>query len=436
MPSINIGLLGFGTIGTGVVRLIQQNATLLEKRLGVKVRLAKIADLDIVSDRGVSVEKGLLTTDANEVINDPDIQVVVELIGGYEPARSFVLKAIENGKHIVTANKALLAIHGKEIFAAAEKAGVEVLFEASVGGGIPIISAIKENLCANNFRSVFGIFNGTCNYILTRMTEEGEEFGAVLKEAQEKGYAEADPTFDVEGIDTAHKLALLVALCFGTRVNFPDVYTEGISHISAVDIDFAKQMGYKIKLLAIGKLEDGQVEARVHPTMIPVDYPLAQVDGVFNAVRLVGDFVGPVTLQGAGAGMDATASAVMGDVMSLGRNILKGISTRSPLMGYCPESIAELTVRPMAEIVAPYYLRFAVKDKPGVLAQIAGVLGKYDISIASMIQPERKEGLSVPVVLVTHDALEANIMKALSEIDSLEIIQEKSHLIRIEATLD
>ena len=436
MQVINVGLLGFGTIGTGVVRVIQNNASILEKRLGAKVRLVKIADLDIVRDRGVKIPPEILTTNADDIVCNPDIHVVIELIGGYEPARTLVLKAIENGKHIVTANKALLAIHGQEILAAAAKNNVEVLFEAAVGGGIPIISAIKENLCANNFHSVFGIFNGTCNYILTRMTNEGEEFSSVLKEAQSKGYAEADPTFDVEGVDTAHKLALLIALCFGTRVKFSEVYTEGISHISPVDIEFAKQMGYKIKLLAIGKMEENKIEARVHPTMIPFDYPLAQVDGVFNAVRLVGDFVGPVTLQGAGAGMDATASAVMGDVMSLGRNILKGVQSRSPIMGYWPEYIQDLAIRPMDDIVGPYYLRFAVKDQPGVLAQIAGILGKYDISIASMIQPDRRAGLAVPVVLVTHDAREANIKKALDEIDSLEIIQEKSHLIRIEATLD
>ena len=436
MQSINIGLLGFGTIGTGVVRLVQKNAKVLEKRLGCKVNLVKIADLDILRDRGVQVPAGILTTNANEVVSNPDIHVVVELIGGYEPARSLVLKAIENGKHVVTANKALLAVHGQEILQAAEKHKVEVLFEAAVGGGIPIISAIKENLCGNNFHSVFGIFNGTCNYILTRMTEEGEDFSVVLKEAQEKGYAEADPTFDVEGIDTAHKLALLISLCFGTRVDFSKVYTEGISQLSLVDIEFAKQMGYKIKLLAIGKEEGGQIEARVHPTMIPIDYPLAQVDGVLNAVRLVGDFVGPVTLQGAGAGMDATASAVVGDIMSLGRNILQGIETRSPIMGYKPECIQDLPIKSMDDIVGPYYLRFAVMDQPGVLAQIAGILGSHNISIASMIQPDRQEGLSVPVVLVTHDALEVNIKKALKEIDALEVIREKSHLIRIEASLD
>ncbi|BCA79802.1 homoserine dehydrogenase [Desulfuromonas sp. AOP6] len=436
MQSINIGLLGFGTIGTGVVRLVQKNAKIIEQRLGCKVNLVKIADLDIVRDRGVSVPGHMLTADANDVVSHPDIHVVVELIGGYEPARSLVLKAIQNGKHVVTANKALLAVHGQEILQAAEKYGVEVLYEAAVGGGIPIISAIKENLCGNNFHSVFGIFNGTCNYILTRMTEDGEDFGSVLKEAQEKGYAEADPTFDVEGIDTAHKLALLISLCFGTRVDFSKVYTEGIAQLSLVDIEFAKQMGYKIKLLAIGKEEGGQIEARVHPTMIPADYPLAQVDGVLNAVRLVGDFVGPVTLQGAGAGMDATASAVVGDIMSLGRNILQGINKRSPIMGYCPAYIRDLPIKSMDEIVGPYYLRFAVMDRPGVLAQIAGILGTYDISIASMIQPDRQEGLSVPVVLVTHDALEVNIKKALKEIDNLEVIREKSHLIRIEASLD
>ncbi|OEU62885.1 MAG: homoserine dehydrogenase, partial [Desulfuromonadales bacterium C00003094] len=312
MKEIKVGLLGFGTIGAGVVKVLQQNAELMTDRLGASMKLARIADLDITTDRGVQVEKGVLTTDADQVLTAPDIDIVIELIGGYEPARSFVLKAIEHGKHVVTANKALMAKYGQEILAAAADKGVEVMFEASVGGGIPVLSAIKENLCVNRFRSIFGILNGTCNYILTRMTDEGADFGDVLKDAQQQGYAEADPTFDIEGIDTAHKLAILVSLCYGTQVDCDDIYLEGISQISSTDIQFARQFGYKIKLLAISKEVNGEIEARVHPTMIPQNAPLADVDGVFNAVRLVGDFVGPVMLYGQGAGMDATASAVMG----------------------------------------------------------------------------------------------------------------------------
>jgi len=436
MNEIKVGLIGFGTIGTGVVKAFQRNADLIAKRLGARLALVRIADLDTATDRGVSLGAGVLTADVNAILNDPEIQVVVELIGGYEPARTFVLRAIESGKHVVTANKALLALHGDEILAAAAARGVDVMFEAAVGGGIPIISAIKENLCANSFRSVFGILNGTCNYILTRMTNEGHDFSEVLRDAQAHGYAEADPTFDVEGIDTAHKLALLISLCFGTRVKFDDIYTEGISSVSALDIQFARQFGYKIKLLAISKADDGRIEARVHPTMIPLNYPLADVDGVFNAVRLVGDFVGPVMLYGRGAGMEATASAVMGDIMAIARNLLAGSGVRTPAMAYRPESVSDLPIKAMDDIVSQYYLRCATVDQPGVLAQIAGILGKHDISITSMIQPERKVGSSVPIVFMTHEAREADIRAALEEIDNLDVILQKSCFIRIENELE
>jgi len=436
MNEVKVGLIGFGTIGTGVVKVFQQNARVIEERLGARLRLVKIADLDVTTDRGVQLESGVLTADVNEILTAPDIDVVVELIGGYEPARTFVLRAIENGKHVVTANKALLALHGEEILSAAAARGVDVMFEAAVGGGIPIISAIKENLCANNFRSVFGILNGTCNYILTRMTNEGHDFAEVLRDAQAHGYAEADPTFDIEGVDTAHKLALLISLCFGTRVRFDDIYTEGISGVSSLDIQFARQFGYKIKLLAISKEEDGRIEARVHPTMIPLNYPLADVDGVFNAVRLAGDFVGPVMLYGRGAGMNATASAVMGDVMAIARNLLAGTGARTPAMACRPEYMRDLPIKAMDDIVSQYYLRFATLDQPGVLAQIAGSLGQYDISIASMIQPERQVGGAVPIVIMTHEAREADIRRALAEIDDLAFVREKSRFIRIESELE
>jgi homoserine dehydrogenase len=435
MKEIRVGLLGLGTIGTGVVQVFQQNADVIRERLGVDLTLVRIADLDIVTDRGVTLAPGILTADAEAVIAGPDIDIVIELIGGYEPARSFVLRAIAAGKHVVTANKALLALHGDEIFSAAAARGVSVMFEASVGCGIPIISAIKENLCANHFRSIFGILNGTCNYILTRMTNEGAEFAEVLQDAQSRGYAEADPTFDVEGIDTAHKLALLVSLCFGTRIQFDDIYTEGISGISALDIQFARQFGYKIKLLAISKADNGQVEARVHPTMIPLNYPLADVDGVFNAVRLLGDFVGPVMLYGRGAGREATASAVMGDVMAIARNLRAGSGPRTPGLGCCPEFVRDLPIKPMTDIIGQYYLRFAALDRPGVLAQVSGILGSYDISIASMMQPERQIGGAVPIVIMTHEAREADIRHALGEIDNLPVISQPSRFIRIENEL-
>ena len=436
MQSIKAGLLGFGTIGSGVVKVFQENGALLQERLGVPVELVKIADLDITTDRGVHVTPGLLTTEANDVLDDPDIQVVIELIGGYEPARTFVLKAIARGKHVVTANKALLAKHGDEIFAAAEAADVNVLFEAAVGGGIPVISAIRENLGANRIKSLFGILNGTCNYILTRMNEDGEDFETVLEDAQAKGYAEADPTFDIEGVDTAHKLALLCSLCFGTRVDFDSIYTEGISRVTALDIQFAGAFGYTLKLLAIGKQRGDQIEARVHPTMIPLNYPLADINGVFNAVRLVGDFVGPVLLSGLGAGSEATASAVMGDVAAIARDLTAGGSLRNPPLAYPLTTIKDLGVKPMAEISSCYYLRFFVKDQPGVLGTIAGILGKHQISIESMLQPHRHEAEAVPIVLMTHEAIESNVQAALAEIDQQDAIQDKSLFIRIENTLE
>lgn len=433
---MKVGLLGFGTIGTGVVRVFQQNAELIKQRTGLDLQLTRIADLDITTDRGVTLPDGVLTTDADAVLTDPEIDVVIELIGGYKPALQFILKAIAHGKHIVTANKALMAVHGEEIIEAASKAGVDVMFEAAVGGGIPVISAIKENLCANNFSTVVGILNGTCNFILTKMTEEGSDFAPVLAEAQQLGYAEADPTFDIEGVDTAHKIALLAAMCFGTRIDFDKVYTEGITRITAVDIDFATQMGYKLKLLAIGKQCDGAVEVRVHPTMIPNSYQLAEVDGVFNAVRLSGDFVGPILLYGSGAGMDATASAVMGDVMAIGRSIASGAVERTPIMGYQQGQIVDQPLLSMSEISSHYYLRFTTVDQTGVLAKISSILGQHNISIQSMIQPEHHDADFVPIVLMTHEAREADISAALAEIDQLEIIQQPTCLIRVETNLD
>ena len=435
MSSIKVGLLGFGTVGTGVVRIFQQNADIIQQRLGKRIELIKIADLDITTDRGVRIAPDLLSTDVEDVISHPEIEIVVELIGGYEPAKSFILKAISQGKNIVTANKALMAVHGQEILAAANRRGVSVMFEAAVGGGIPIISAIKENLCANQFSSVLGILNGTCNFILTKMTQEGSDFAPVLKEAQELGYAEADPTFDIEGVDTAHKIALLSALCFGTTVDFDQVYTEGITQITAIDIKFAAQMGYKIKLLAIGKNHGSQIEVRVHPTMIPDTYQLAEVDGVFNAVRLTGDFVGPTLLYGSGAGMDATASAIMGDVMAISRDLLAGARLRVPILGYCSDQIRALSIKAISEIVSHYYLRFTVLDQPGVLAKIAGCLGEHNISIQSMIQPERHKVDSVPIVLMTHAAKEANVAAALKKIEMLDIVTEPTRLIRVENDL-
>lgn len=435
MKAIHVGLIGFGTVGSGVVRLLSENAELISAKLGARLLLKRIADLDTTSDRGVALLPGVLTSDVNEILNDPEISIVIELIGGYEPAKSFVLKAIASGKHVVTANKALLALHGEEIYAKAAEAGVEVLYEAAVGGGIPVLSAIKGNMAANRFTTILGILNGTCNYILTKMTKEGLDFSDVLSSAQELGYAEADPTFDIEGIDTAHKLALLLSLCFGTKVRFDQIYTEGITAISAIDINFAQQFGYRIKLLAIGKRDGDRIEARVHPTMIPVHYPMADVDGAFNAIRLTGDFIGPVMFYGRGAGMEPTASAVVGDLMDISRNILAGVGRRVSARGFLDSSISDLPIKPIGECISRYYLRFSAVDKPGVLATIAGALGKYNISIESMIQTGRS-GAYVPIVIITHEAAESDILAALAEIDGLDMIKEKSCLIRIEDNLE
>ena len=438
MSDIKVGLIGFGNIGAGVVKLLQENAELIRGKVGTGIVLGKIADLDITTDRGVTVGPGILTTNVNDIFDDPEISVVIELIGGYEPAKTFVLKAIETGKHIVTANKALLALHGAEIYAAAARKEVEVQFEAAVGGGIPVLTAIKSNMAANNFGSVIGILNGTCNYILTRMTQEGADFTDVLTAAKELGYAEPDPTFDIEGVDTAHKLALLVSLCFGTKIDFNAIYTEGISHISGLDVKFANEFGYRIKLLAIGKLTDGQIEARVHPTMIPLHNPLAEVNGVFNAIRLTGDFVGPVMFYGRGAGQNPTASAIVGDLIGLARTMQAGAGRRMAPLGFLDGEIKTIPLKPMAAITSKYMLRFSVLDKPGVLASIAGSLGTHGISIESMVQSAHQAGdaTPVPIVIKTHEALEGAVQSALEEIDRNDIICEKTVFIRIEDNLE
>ena len=428
--SINVGIIGFGTVGAGSARILTENADIIKRRLGAPVVLRKISDLDIKRDRGIKLGQVKLTTDAKDIIGDPDIDVVVELIGGYRPAKEFILEAIRNRKHVVTANKALLAVHGEEIYSAAEKAGVTVGYEASVAGGIPILAAIKSGLAANNIKSIYGIVNGTCNYILTLMTSAGRKFDEVLKEAQTKGYAEADPTFDIEGIDSAHKLAVLTMLAFGTPVKFDDIYTEGISKITPLDIDFARDLGYKIKLLAITKMANGEIEARVHPTMLPESYPLSTVDGVFNALSVVGDAVGSTMFYGRGAGDMPTGSAVVSDIMNIGRDILAGCKDRSPVTAFRERK--PLKIRKMDDITSCYYLRFSALDKPGVMSRITGVLGKNNISISSMIQKGRKVDEAVPVVMMSHEAIERDVRKALAEINTMDCVAGSTVVIRVE----
>jgi homoserine dehydrogenase len=389
---------------------------------------------DTKRDRGIAIAPGTLTNNPSHIIDDPNIDIVAELIGGYEPAKELILAAIAHGKHVVTANKALLAAYGAEIDQAARRAGVTIGFEASVGGGIPVIKALKEALAANRILSIYGIINGTSNYILTKMTEEERSFADVLLEAQRAGYAEADPSFDVGGIDTAHKLAILVNLAFGAQVNLKDIYTEGITSISPLDIDFGKVLGYKVKLLAIAKMhEGGKAEARVHPTMVPDEYPIAKVSGVYNAIQIVGNACEDIMLYGRGAGSMPTGSAVVADVMDIARQILMEPSRKLPptegMDGVWPGLVQ---LQPIDSVTSLYYFRFMALDQPGVLAQISGILGRNRISIAQMIQRGRKEGGSVPLVIMTHTALERDIQKAIVEIKALSSVTEDPILIRVE----
>jgi homoserine dehydrogenase len=432
MKKINVGLLGFGTVGSGMAKILLNNQDVIESRLGTSLTLKWIADHDIERDRGFAVDPGILTTDVEAVIGDPDIDIVVELVGGYEPAKTFILKAIEQGKHVVTANKALLAKHGDEVFSAAAQKGVEVGFEASVGGGIPLIRSIKEGLVANRIQGLFGILNGTANYILTKMTDQGRAFSEVLKEAQDLGYAEADPTFDVEGIDTAHKLTILLSIAYGVPIDFKSVYTEGISKVTPLDIKFMKEFGYRIKLLAISKSDGEAIEARVHPTLIPEETMLANVNEAYNALYITGDAVGNVMLYGPGAGMMPTGSAVVSDLVDVARNILKGAVGRVPSLGHQPARIKTRRIKSIEELEAKYYFRFSVEDRPGVLSKISGILGDHMISIKSVHQKGRDLVGAVPIVMITHGAKEASVKKALSEIDQLDMVKDKTVLIRIE----
>jgi len=433
MKSIKVGLIGFGTIGSGMVKILQDNQKIIKERLGASVDVIKIADLDITTDRGVKVESGILTTDANEVLDHPDIDVVIELMGGYEPARSFILKAIKNKKHVVTANKALLAKYGEEIFSAAEKNNVGIGFEASVGGAIPIIRSIKEAFVANRIQAIEGIMNGTANYILSKMSDGDHDFGAVLKEAQDKGYAEADPTFDIEGIDSAHKIAVLTRLAYGMPVSLDDIYVQGISSISKLDIKCAREFGYRIKLLAISKFDGKTIDVRVHPAMISESKPMANVNGVLNAIMVRDDLMGENILVGHGAGSLPTGSAVVADVVEIARNMISGAQDRVPLQSFQKSSVQGIPLKDMSEIEGEYYLRFWVLDKPGVLSHISGILGNHDISIESVIQRIKDDnGQGVPLVMMTHDASEKNIQAALKEINDMEEVLEKTVLIRVE----
>jgi len=429
--AVRVGLLGLGTVGSGVVKILNAHRAELEERAGCRLLLHRVADQDLARPReGLDLKSLPLVPDAQRVLDDPDVQIVIELLGGLEPARSFILRAFQAGKHVVTANKALLAHHGAELFDEARRRGVMFGFEAAVAGGIPLIRSIKEGLAANRILSVHGIINGTSNYILTKMTEEGRDFAEVLKEAQAKGYAEADPTLDVEGLDSAHKLQILATLAFRTSVDLKDIYTEGITAVTRQDIAYAAELGYRIKLLAIAKASDGRLEIRVHPTMIPASSPLAAVSGVFNAVFITGDAVGDLMFYGRGAGQMPTASAVWSDVLEIARSLAHGVSSHSVEL---PSIAARpLPLQPMDEIRCPYYLRVMALDRPGVLSQVAGILGQHNISITSVLQKGRAAAEAVPVVMMTHEAREADMRHALAAIDKLPVVAGKTVSIRVE----
>lgn len=436
MKPVRLGLMGCGTVGTGVARLITAQQALILARTGIPLALMYVADLDHETDRGISFEPGVFIDDAWRVVNDPQIDIVIEMIGGETLAKDLIYAAIEKGKSVVTANKALLAKHGNPILAAAGAKGVDLAFEASCGGCMPIIKTLREALVANDIRSMVGILNGTCNYILTQISQDGVAFDMALRDAQSAGYAEADPTLDIEGLDAAHKLAILSALAYGSPINFDDIYIEGISAITPLDIEFAAEFGYCIKLLAISKRIADTIETRVHPTMIPQGNILSSVAGSLNAVTVEGHAVGDLFLSGYGAGMMPTASAVLSDVVDLARNICHDAIGRVPLMGYQPGAVRSLSAVPMDQITTQYYFRFGAQDRPGVLSAVAGILGRHGISIKSVHQKGRKTDGSVPIVMLTHLAKEADVQQALAEITALDVVDAKPVLIRIENSDD
>jgi homoserine dehydrogenase len=434
MEPVNIGLLGLGTVGGGTVTVLTRNATEIARRAGRGIRISHAAARAYDPERIAGLgEIGRIGDDAFAVVDDPDVDIVIELIGGYSPARELVLRAIANGKHVVTANKALIALHGNEIFAAAQEQGVMVAFEAAVAGGIPIIKALREGLAANHIEWIAGIINGTGNFILTEMRDKGRDFADVLAEAQQLGYAEADPTFDVEGIDAAHKLTILGSLAFGIPLQFDKTFTEGISRIEAQDVAFAAELGYRIKHLGIARRTEEGIELRVHPTLIPHRRLIANVDGVMNAVLVKGDAVGPTLYYGAGAGALPTASAVVADVVDVARALTTDPTNRVPHLAFQPTELADTPVLPMDDVETAYYLRMTALDRPGVMAGIAGILGEEGISIEAIQQKEPAAGEThVPLIMLTHRVREARMNQALARIAALDAVQDGIVRIRME----
>ena len=433
MNPICVGLLGIGTVGGGTWNVLARNQEEIQRRAGRGIRIAKVADKDLARARQLVGDKAAVTADAWEVVNDPAIDIVVELIGGYGVARELVLKAIANGKHVVTANKALLATHGNEIFAAAQAQGVMVAFEGAVAGGIPIIKALREGLTANRIEWIAGIINGTSNFILSEMRDKGLAFDTVLKEAQRLGYAEADPTFDIEGIDAAHKLTIMSAIAFGIPMQLDKAYTEGISALTQADIRYAEQLGYRIKLLGITRRTPAGIELRVHPTLVPVRRLIANVEGVMNAILVKGDAVGATLYYGAGAGAEPTASAVVADLVDVTRMHTADPEHRVPHLAFQPDQLSDIAILPMAEVVTSYYMRMRVVDRPGVLADITRILADREVSIDAMVQKEPSEGEEqVDIIMLTHETRERQINAAIAAIEALPVVSGKVTRIRLE----
>jgi len=434
VQSVKIGILGLGTVGSGTVSVLKRNAREISRRAGRGIDIYAAADKDLDKDRSCDLTGINLTDDAFSVVNDPEIQIIVELIGGTGVARDLVMQAIENGKHVVTANKALIAMHGNELFAKAQEKGVTIAFEAAVAGGIPIIKAMREGLAGNRIEWLAGIINGTGNFILTEMREKGRNFADVLAEAQALGYAEADPTFDVEGIDAAHKLTIMASIAFGIPLQFYKCYTEGISKISQEDVQYAAELGYRIKHLGIAKKTEQGVELRVHPTLIPQRRLIANVNGVMNAVVVKGDAVGPTLYYGAGAGSEPTASAIVADIVDIVRALTSDPENRVPHLAFQPDAIKDTPILPMSEVVTSYYLRIQTEDKPGVLANITRIFSEQGINIEAILQkqPEDDEGL-VPIIMLTQPVAEKNMDEAIAQIEALDTVKVAIMRIRMES---
>lgn len=434
MQSVKIGILGLGTVGGGTVNVLTRNALEISRRAGRDIEIARAAVRDLESPKICKTDGISLTEDAMDIINDPEIEIVVELIGGTGIARELVMKAIENGKHVVTANKALIALHGNELFAKAQEKGVTISFEAAVAGGIPIIKAMREGLAGNRIEWLAGIINGTGNFILTEMRDKGRDFAEVLTEAQALGYAEADPTFDVEGIDAAHKLTIMASIAFGIPLQFEKAYTEGISKISQEDVKNAGELGYRIKHLGMAKKTPQGIELRVHPTLIPHRRLIANVDGVMNAIVVHGDAVGSTLYYGAGAGSDATASAVVADIVDVVRALTSDPENRVPHLAFKPDSLDNTPIMPMSQVVTSYYLRIATEDKLGVLADITRILSVNGISIEAIVQKEpEQQGGMVPLIMLTHEVLEKNMDAAITQIEALSTVKDSVMRIRMES---